>query len=137
MKALSEDGNSLYWLLFFHFCDKITDKEQLKEGTVYAGSQFEGTQSIMVGKSWRQEHEAAGRIAYTIRQQREMDASLAHLLLLFILGPQSRDNIAHIPTLAKPSGNTFINTPRSVFPQLSKLSVNLTITVTKGEDFPN
>lgn len=49
---------------------------------------------------------------------------LAHLLL-FSLGPQSRDNIAHIPTLAKPSGNAFINTPRSVFPQLSKLTVEL------------
>lgn len=38
-----------------------------------SGSLSESTQSVMVGKVWRQEHEAAGHTASAVRKQR-MDA---------------------------------------------------------------
>lgn len=56
---------------------------------VYLSSQSEGTQSIMTGKAWQQEREAAGHIA--VRRQRKMDAgTLFEFSTLFIPGPQPR-----------------------------------------------
>lgn len=40
-------------------------------------------QSIVMGKAWRQEREAAGHVASTVRKQREMDAG-AQLAFSFL-----------------------------------------------------
>lgn len=41
----------IYWINYFPACcGQISDKKRLRGGTVYFGSQFKGTQSVMVGR---------------------------------------------------------------------------------------
>ena len=57
------EGVSLY---------RNTCQKDHEERSVHFGSQLEGSQSIMVGKAWLQEHEGAGHMAATVRKQREV-----------------------------------------------------------------
>lgn len=50
---------------------------------VYSGSQFEGTQSIVVGKVCEQELGVAGHNAFRVWRQRPIKASV-QLILLFV-----------------------------------------------------
>lgn len=54
----------------------MPDKKQLKEERICLGSQFEGILSIITGKAWRQEHEAAAHIAFAVRKHKAMNAGI-------------------------------------------------------------
>lgn len=92
-----------YFLSLFHW------QKQLKGGMVYFGSRFEGMQSIMVRKAWRQEREAAAHTASRVRKQRQM-LVLSSLVSLFCsAGPQLWGRIVHMQ-----SGNTRVTQPRNL-----------------------
>lgn len=57
-------------------CDFILDTKQLMEPRVYFGLQFQGMQSIRVGKARCNEQETAGHIAPTVRKQTKRTESL-------------------------------------------------------------
>lgn len=60
-KMFAQQHSQLYTHDSFspHHCDKIPHKEQYKEKEGGFGLWFEEVQSIMAGKPWQQEHEAA------------------------------------------------------------------------------
>lgn len=98
---------------------------QLKGKRVYSGSQLEGIQSIIVGKSWWQEGEVGSHLVSIVRKEggreeggeRERERDGAHALsfprFYSIEDPRPWDSVAHIQSGL--SGNTDV--PRSMLPR--------------------
>lgn len=73
-------------IVFSSYCNKIPNKSRSEFGLQVKGW------AIMVRKPWRQEHEAPGHVACTVRKQSAMNAG-AQLALSFLLssGAQSME----------------------------------------------
>lgn len=66
---------------YVNYFSPCYDQTQLKKGRAYFGSQF-WVQSVMTGKSQRQEGVAADHIASAVRKKREMDTQPASTFLM-------------------------------------------------------
>lgn len=65
----------LFWLLLkvnypnaylFHFCNRIPDRNQLKEGNICFGLKFQGMWSIIANRSWWQKLKKTGHSVSTL-----------------------------------------------------------------------
>lgn len=93
-------------------------KSSFKEGRVALGSWVLRTQSIVVGKARMQEREAAGHMAPTVRNQREMEGWCSAHFLPFrsVWDPSLSDSATHIHSESSPISSAWQETPSQTCP---------------------